>query len=248
MNSRKGPDVRIFPDMMALSHAAADTFRSLANKAVSNRGRFTAALSGGNTPKKLYTLLAEKPYRDQIAWESVYLFWADERCVSQEHDDSNFRLAHELLLSRVALPVENIHRIKGEAGADRAAAAYEQDLKLFFGQDSCPEMDLVILGIGEDGHTASLFPGSSQVKEHERLAVPVFPGILKEDRVTLTLPVLNHAKQVLFLAGGQSKRKILRSILVAGNPDGLPAGLVHPVTGNSTWYLDHDAASDLPQR
>lgn len=248
VNSRLKAEVRIFPDRKALSQAAADMFRSLADKAVSDRGRFTAALSGGDTPKQLYALLAEKPYCDQIAWERVHLFWVDERCVPPEHVDSNFRLAHELLFSRIAIPAKNVHRIRGERGAERAAAAYEQDLKTFFGQDGYPAMDLVILGIGEDGHTASLFPGSPQVSEHDRLAVPVFPGTQKEDRVTLTLSVLNHSKQVLLIASGKTKQSVIRSILSDGNPDGLPAGLVHPATGTCTWFLDQDAASQLTQR
>jgi len=248
VNGGTGSVVRIFPDIHALSHAAADMFRLLSRKAVSDHGRFTAALSGGSTPRELYRLLAVKPYCDQIAWERVHLFWTDERCVPPEHVDSNFRLVHELLLLRVAIPEENVHRIKGERGAERAAADYEQDLRAFFGEDGYPAMDLVILGVGEDGHTASLFPGSLQVGEDDRLAAPVFLGNQKKDRVTLTLPVLNHARQVLFLVSGPSKRRIIRSILQEGNPDRFPAGFVHPVMGSSSWYLDQDAADQLLPR
>jgi 6-phosphogluconolactonase len=135
----------------------------------------------------------------------------------------------------------------GEKGAEQAAADYEQDLKTSFADGEFPTMDFVILGVGEDGHTASLFPGSSQVRENKRLATPVFLGAQKRDRVTLTLPVLNHARQVLFLASGQSKQNIIRSILQQGNPDELPAGLVQPVTGNIAWYLDQDAATSMSQ-
>ena len=245
INGSKGSVVRIFPDIEALSRAAAEEFRALADTAVSERGRFTVALSGGRTPKELYTILGTKPYVNLIDWDSVHVFWADERCVPPEHSESNFRLAQELLISRVPIPGENVHRIRGEAGAENAAAAYEQDLKAYFGEDGYPVMDLVILGVGEDGHTASLFPGSFQVMENNRLAAPVFPGIQKKDRVTLTLPVLNHAQQVLFLVAGSSKQTIIRSILQEGNPDSLPAGLVHPVAGSCTWFLDEDAASSL---
>lgn len=248
MNGSSGPIVRIFPDRHALSQGAADAFRSFANTAVSAGGRFTAALSGGSTPRELYALLAEKPSADQIAWDRVHLFWADERCVPPEHEDSNFKLVHDLLLSRVPVPQENIHRIRGEAGADRAAAAYEQELRAFFSAQGGPAMDLVILGVGEDGHTASLFPGSSQLRERGRLAAPVFLGAQKKDRVTITLPVLNQAKQVLFLAAGQAKAAVVRSILGDGNPSGLPAGLVRPFTGASQWFLDQAAASQLDQR
>ena len=248
MTGGSGPVVRIFPDMQALSRAAADLFLSLSRKAVSARGRFAAALSGGTTPRTLYALLAGKPYCDQVEWERIHLFWADERCVPRGHPDSNFGLVHELLLSRIAIPEENVHRIKGEDGAARAAEVYERDLRTFFGRDGVPAMDLVILGMGEDGHTASLFPGPLQAQEHDRLTLPVFLSTKNKDRVTLTLPVLNQAKDILFLVTGLSKREMIRKILAAGNPDGAPAGLVHPATGDSTWYLDRDAASLLPQR
>jgi len=248
ISGSKGSVIRVFPDVHELSHAAADAFRALADTAVSERGRFAVALSGGSTPKELYTILGNKPYSDQIDWERVHLFWADERCVPPEHDDSNFRFARELLISGVPIPGGNVHRIRGEAGAENAAAAYEQDLKAYFGNGGWPVFDLVILGMGEDGHTASLFPGSFRAVENDRQAAPVFLGTQKKDRVTLTLPVLNHARQVLFLVSGVSKRKIIRSILQDGNPDGLPAGLVQPVKGNCTWFLDENAASLMIQR
>ena len=236
-----GPVVRIYPDIHSLSRAAADTFQLLASNAVSERGRFTAALSGGGTPGELYSLLAEKPYCDQIEWTHAFLFWVDERCVPRAHEDSNYRLVSELLLSHIAIPGGNVHRIKAEYGAERAAEDYERDLRAFFGKNGFPAMDLVILGVGEDGHTASLFPGFPQVGETDRLAVPVFPGKERHDRVTLTLPVIDNAGQVLFLAAGTAKRNVIRSILAEGNPGGLPAGLVRPVMGNSMWYLDQDA-------
>jgi 6-phosphogluconolactonase len=247
INGSKGSVVRIFPEVHALSHAAADVFRTIADEAVQERGRFAVALSGGSTPKELYMILGNKPYADRIDWERIHLFWADERCVPPEHGDSNFRLARELLISRVPIPGENIHRIRGEAGAEKAAAAYEQDLKAYFGNGDWPSFDLAILGTGEDGHTASLFPGFPQVQEQRRLAAPVFAGAEKRDRVTLTLPVLNHARRVLFLVAGPSKSRIVRSILRDGNPDGLPAGLVQPAAGVCTWFLDEDAAASLSQ-
>jgi 6-phosphogluconolactonase len=245
INGPGNRDVRIFPDGQALSHAAADLFRALADTAVTERGRYTVALSGGSTPKELYTILGNKPYADRIDWDRVHLFWADERCVPPDHGDSNYRLAQELLISRVPIPGENVHRIRGEEGAEQAAAAYERDLKSHFGDVEFPAMDLVLLGAGEDGHTASLFPGSLQAMENNRLAAPVFLGTQKRDRVTLTLPVLNHARQVLFLASGQSKQRMIKSILQEGNPDRLPAGLVRPAAGICTWFLDEDAAASL---
>jgi len=240
------PEVRTFPDLKELSNAAAVQFRSLAITAISEGGRFTAALSGGNTPKELYALLAKRPYSDRIAWEHVHLFWADERCVPPGHDESNFRLVQEQLLSGVSIPPKNIHRIKGERGAVQAAKEYEQHLREFFGGNGCPVLDAVILGVGADGHTASLFPGLRHVDECDRLVLPVSPGYQRKDRVTLALPVLNHAKHVLILASGTAKQRVIRSILGDGNPDDLPAGLVRPLSGACTWFLDQDAAAQLP--
>lgn len=246
MSGNTGPAVGIFRDRHALSLGAADAFRSFARTAIPAGGRFAAALSGGRTPRELYALLAENPHADQLAWDRIHLFWADERCVPPDHEDSNFKLVHDHLLSRVPIPRKNIHRIRGEAGAERAAAAYEQELNVFFSAQGRPGMDLVILGVGEDGHTASLFPGSSHLRERSRLAVPVLLGGQKKDRVTLTLPLLNQAKQVLFLAAGQAKAEVVKSILVDGNPSGLPAGLVRPAAGSVRWFLDQEAASLLP--
>jgi 6-phosphogluconolactonase len=189
--------------------------------------------------------LGNTPYAGQIDWDRVHLFWADERCVPPDNGDSNYRLAQELLISRVPIPDENIHRIRGEEGAEQAAAVYERDLKAYFSNGGWPTFDLVILGAGEDGHTASLFPGSFQTMENSRLAAPVFLDAQKKDRVSLTLPVLNHARQVLFLVAGQSKQRIVRSIVQEGNPDRLPAGLVRPSAGICTWFLDEDAAASL---
>lgn len=238
-------DIRIFTDSRALSHAAAGLFRALADTAVAERGRFAAALSGGSAPQGLYTILANEPHAGRIDWDRVHLFWADERCVPADHGDSNYRLVQELLLSRVPIPDENVHRVRGEDGAEQAAAAYERDLKAYFGDEDWPAFDLVILGAGEDGHTASLFPGSFQAREDNRLAAPVYPGAHMRDRVTLTLPVLNHARNVLFLVSGQSKQRMVRSIVQEGNPGSLPAGLVRPSTGVCTWFLDEDAAASL---
>ena len=242
MSASTDREVRIFPDLKELSNAVADTFRSLAGTAVAEGVRFTAALSGGSTPRELYALLAKKPYCDQIAWERVHLFWADERCVPPAHDDSNFKLVQELLLSRVAIPAGNVHRIKGERGAVQAAADYEQELKAYFGNDDLPTFDLVILGVGEDGHTASLFPGGvldapdapCSATRHPATDVP---------RLTLTLPVINHAQQVVFLVTGADKAAALRAVRSPQSGGGrLPAGEVAPSAAPVAWYLNAAAA------
>jgi 6-phosphogluconolactonase len=239
------PQVRVFPDPEALSRAAAEFFTAISNKSIASRGRFVVALSGGSTPRRLYALLGSPPYQNDVDWKQVHIFWADERCVPQYHAESNFKLAVDTLLSRVAIPQENIHRIKGEDGPERAAEEYERDIRSFFGPASLPVFDLIILGAGEDGHTASLFPGSPALRETTRLAAPVHLELPKPGRVTLTLPVLNHAVRTLFLAAGHAKAGVVHAILVNGNPLHYPAGLVQPVRGGVIWFVDKQAAGLL---
>ncbi len=239
------PAIRIFSDSEALSRAAADFLLQTARQAVEARGSAALALSGGSTPERLYALLATAPYRDVIPWGRLHFFWADERCVPPEHRESNFRLAAESFLSSVPVPPGNIHRVRGELGPEQAARQYTDELRTFFGAGTLPVFDLIVLGAGADGHTASLFPRSALLQERIRTAAPVFVTPPNVDRVTLTMPVLTNAAQVLFLATGPSKAAIAREILEAGNPSRLPAGLVQPHRGNVLWMLDRDAASGL---
>jgi 6-phosphogluconolactonase len=241
----QGPAVTIFPDEESLSRAAADLFLVLSREAIASRGRFSAALSGGSTPRHLYELLGEKSYRDAIDWRRVHVFWVDERCVPRDHRESNFRLAFDTFLSIVPLPTENIHRIKGEEGPDRAAREYEDDVRTFFGTSGMPTFDLIILGVGEDGHTASLFPDSSLLNERVRLAMPVRREKLVPDRVTLTLPVMNNAARVLVLATGEKKAEVVREILEGSGNTRRPAGLVRPVHGVLQWLIDKKAGQKL---
>ena len=204
------------------------------------------AISGGSTPRRLYTLLGSEAYRHQVDWQCVHFFWADERCVSKEDEASNFKTAFDTLLSRVALPDKNIHRIKGEETPDKASRVYEEEIKRFFGESEKLGFDLIILGMGEDGHTASLFPGSKSIEETVRLAIPVYMGEPKKDRITLTLPVLNNAAQILFLVAGPSKAAVLSEILGDGvRKRGFPAGLIRPAHGNIIWLIDQEAAGKL---
>ncbi len=238
--------VEVLPDLETLSHRAAAIFISTSRNSIAAKKRFAAAISGGSTPRRLYTLLGSDAYRDQVDWQRVYLFWADERCVPREDEASNFRTAFDTLLSRVALPGKNIHRIKGEETPDKAAMDYEDEIRRFFGESERPGFDLVILGVGEDGHTASLFSGLKSLWETVRLAIPVYLGEPRKNRITLTLPVLNHADQILLLAAGPSKAAVLSEIL--GERKGgklLPAGLIRPIHGNATWLIDHAAAEKL---
>jgi len=237
--------VRVFQDLEALSRAAAELFTTIAKRCVAARGRFTVALSGGATPRRLYTLLGSTPYRENVEWKRAHVFWADERCVPGDHPESNFKLAVDAFLSSVSMPKENIHRIKGEEGPGRAAQDYEQEMRSFFGPALFPVFDLIILGAGEDGHAASLFPGSASLHERTRLALPVYLEPPKLNRVTLTLPVLNHAAEVLFLASGRAKAGVVHAIIKNGNPMRYPAGLVQPVRGSITWFIDRQAAGLL---
>ncbi len=240
--------IRIFADLEALSQAAADYFTSLSRDALSLKDRFAVALSGGYTPRRFFSLLATSPYKERISWASIHIFWADERCVPREHPESNYKLAHEALLSKVSIPKKNIHRIKGEKNPEQAAQEYEDSLRLFFGTQPFPVFDLIILGVGTDGHTASLFPGTVAVHERTRIALPMHAEAPKRDRVTMTLPVLNNALQVLFLASGREKAVVLHEILEDGNPKYYPAGMVQPVHGQLTWLIDRAAASLLTEQ
>lgn len=231
-----------------MSRVAAELFATLSKKRIASRGRFVVALSGGSTPHRLYSLLGSPWYRSNIDWSRVYIFWTDERCVPKEHPESNYRFAHETFLSRVPLPAQHIHRIRGEEEPRKAAQAYEDELRNLFSGPGAIIFDLIILGVGEDGHTASLFPGSPALDERTRPAVPVYLEEPKISRVTLTLPVLNHAAQVLFLASGRAKTDIVQDILEGGDTQYYPAGQVRPSNGVLTWFIDRQAAEKLRDR
>ena len=228
-----------------MSRVAAELFAMLSKKSIASRGRFVVALSGGSTPHRLYSLLGSPWYRNNIDWSRVYIFWTDERCVPKDHPESNYRFAHETFLSRVPLPAQNIYRIRGEDEPSKAAKAYEDELRNFFSGSGAIVFDLIILGVGDDGHTASLFPGSPALDERMRPAVPVYLEEPKINRVTLTLPVLNHASQVLFLASGRIKAGAVHEIVEEGNPKQYPAGLVQPFQSSAVWMIDREASSAL---
>ena len=236
-------DVQIFPDLEAISHEAASLFVSASRDSIATRKKFAVAISGGSTPKRLYTLLSSSPYRDRVDWGKVHFFWADERCVPKEDEASNFKTVFDRLLSKVPIPNENIHRIKGEEEPEKAASDYEADIREFFGASGLPVFDLVLLGMGEDGHTASLFPGSKSLEETARLAVVVHLEKPNWNRITLTLPVLNNAAQILFLVAGSPKATVLSEILSdAEKKREFPAGRIRPVQGKVIWLIDREAA------
>jgi 6-phosphogluconolactonase len=229
-------------DNAELGRQSAERFSQLARESVEVSGRFTVTLSGGSTPKHLYSLLATPAYKERIPWNNVHLFWGDERCVPPNHPESNFGMVQEALLSKIKIPAENIHRMAGEREPQAAASEYEKHLQEFFGLrgGALPRFNLNLLGIGEDGHTASLFPGSGALNETRRLVVAPFIEKLNTYRLTLTLPVLNHGAENWFLITGSSKAAALKEIL-SGSPE-LPAAKVQPVDGRLIWFITQDAA------
>jgi 6-phosphogluconolactonase len=239
------PEIRVLNTPADLFPAAAAEFAALASRAVRSNGRFCAALSGGSTPKSLYTLLAGGSIPN-IPWEKIFFFFGDERCVPPDYPDSNYRMVRDTgLLSKV--PDSNVFRVHAEEkDAEVAARAYEQTLQKFFGLQpgEFPRFDLVLLGLGPDGHTASLFPGSAALNEKSRLVVANWVDKFQAYRITLTLPVINRSANVMFMASGADKSHIVREVLENENAD-LPSQKVHPADGRLLWLLDRAAASGL---
>jgi 6-phosphogluconolactonase len=243
------PEIRVVETVADLARAGAAEFVSHATTAVQERGIFTVALSGGSTPRQLYSLLASEPeWRDSLPWRNMHFFWGDERHVPPDDPASNYRMVNESLLSKVSIPSENVHPIRAEGiDAQDAADKYEQELRQFFQTpaDQLPRFDLVMLGLGADGHTASLFPNTPALHEMERLVFANWVESLSRYRITLTLPVLNHAANVLFLVGGAEKAKILRLVLADDRATTYPAQLIQPTNGSLIWLLDRAASGTL---
>jgi 6-phosphogluconolactonase len=230
-------DIHVFENPRELARAAAEMFAEEAAKNIQEKGSFSVALAGGSTPKALYELLATE-YRDALEWEEIHAFFGDERIVPPDHEDSNYRMAQHALLSQV--PVGSVRRMRGELDPREAAALYEQELRTFFGGP--PRFDLVLLGIGEDGHTASLFPNTPALDVTDRFVVENPVEKLGTVRLTLTLPAINVAKRLVFLVAGEGKAGALEKILEGDtNPHEYPAKLVRQ-EGEATWMVDWAAA------
>jgi 6-phosphogluconolactonase len=239
--------IATYPDSDTLSHHAAQLIVRLAAESIVTHGRFTAALAGGSTPRKLYGLLANEPYRSQIDWALVEVFWGDERCVPVDDAESNFRMAQEAFLSKVPIAENQVHRMHADwPDRDAAAQAYVIEMRRVFGTDGIPSFDLIQLGMGPEGHTASLFPHQAALHEQERLVMPVRTPKPPPDRLTFTPPLLNAARHVLFLVTGSDKADAVHEVIEGEyNPDEYPAQIVHPPHGEVTWMLDTVAASKL---
>ncbi len=234
-------NVKVLQDSFALYGAAAEEFIGCASKSIAGHGRFCVALSGGSTPRGVYSLLAERPAG--LQWNNIFVFFGDERHVPPDHPDSNFRMAQEALLSKVPIPAANVFRIRAELDATQAAQEYEDQLRSFFTlkPGESPRFDLIMLGLGDDGHTASLFPGSAALSETSRLVVANWVEKFQQYRITLTYPVINHAAEVMFLVSGAGKAQILKDVL-SGEGEKYPAQRVRPKNGVLLWLADQDSA------
>lgn len=240
------PNVQIFDDASGVARAAAQRIVALASAAIAERGTFSIALSGGSTPKAIFELLAGDEFRAQIAWQSVHIFFGDERTVPPDHADSNFRMANEALLLHVPLPEANLHRIDGVGDAAANASDYESELRSYFGDTAWPRFDLVLLGMGDDGHTASLFPDSAALKEERLWVAANWVEKFGTWRITLTAPAINAARNVLFLITGAGKAERLHEVLLGERETSrLPSQLIHPNDGALEWYVDLAAAAKL---
>ena len=237
--------IEIFANAQELARGAAEYLVARSGEAVAQKGFFTVALSGGSTPKALFQLLADpdEPFHTQVPWSRAHFFWSDERHVPPDHPDSNYRMAHEAMLSRVPVPESNVHRVHSEnPDANAAAAEYEQTI-LQLTKQTLPQLDLILLGLGPDGHTASIFPGSEVLHETKRLVAAPWVEKFNAYRITMTLPLLNNGAAVLFLVSAAEKAEIVKQVIEG--PKLFPAQHVEPTHGQVIWMLDKDAAKNL---
>jgi 6-phosphogluconolactonase len=240
--------ISVYDDLEALSLAAAGLLIQQARQAVHDRGWFSLVLSGGHTPRRTYELLAQRPYREHMPWPHVHVFWGDERCVPFDDPRSNARMAHQALLDSVPIPPEQVHPIACASAPHGAAEGYESLLRDFFAGQP-PRFDLVLLGLGENGHTASLFPGTRVLQERERWVAEVYVAEQDMYRVTLTAPIINRAAVVAFLVAGAGKAQILKEVLEAPrDPRRRPAELIRPTDGILQWLVDRHASSLLARK
>lgn len=240
----EGPAVlEVYPDTHSLAIAAISLFFSCAREAIERCGRFTVALSGGATPKTMFELLAGQEYQSQLDWRKVEFCWGDERCVPPDHPESNYRLAWDSWLHHLPLTPVQIHRIPGELPPAEAARVYEAELHRLFPGDTLPHFDLIFLGLGTDGHVASLFPGTPALQVQDRWVCENYLAATASWRVTLTLPVLNAATNVVMLVSGKEKASILKRVLAAQGDVTLPASMLHPSSGSLYWLVEQSAMS-----
>jgi 6-phosphogluconolactonase len=236
--------IRVFNNPEALAHGAADFFVGIAKEALAARGEFSVALSGGGTPRRTYELLAQSPCRDEVDWTKTHIFWGDERCVDPDSPRSNARMAREALLNHVPIPTEQVHPMDCGSTPEEGARLYEALLRDFFtGRE--PRFDLILLGLGDNGHTASLFPGDQVLNEVHRWVAPVYVAAQDLHRLTLTAAFINQARDVAFLVAGAKAAVVQQVLQGPRDPLRLPAQLIHPDSGRLHWLLDKSAAGAL---
>lgn len=234
----------VFDSAEEVAHAAAQTFVECAREAIDVNGRFSVALSGGSTPRRVFQLLASNMYRSDVDWSRTHIFFGDERCVPANDPASNYRMAYEELISHLSIPDENVHPIKGEGDPVANARTYEEELRVYFANLDWPRFDLIFLGLGADGHTASIFPHTAAVEENRSWVVANWVEKLGSFRITLTAPAINQAVKIVFLVNGRDKAKALDAILHdPKDPQMYPAQLVQPDHGSVIWLVDKDAAA-----
>jgi 6-phosphogluconolactonase len=242
------PQIIIANDASELARMGADIFIESAKKTVLERGHFIFAISGGQTPRPMHKLLAGEQYYNEMPWDKTDVFWTDERCVPVSHPASNYGLALRDFLEAVPIPSTQVHNMPVNLPAENGALKYEQELIDFFqlNKGEVPAFDLIFLGLGPDGHTASLFPGSDAIEEKHRLILVVNGGYPDVDRLTMTLPVLNNARKIVFLVSGEGKARIVHKLLTKWQ-NKLPAQKIRPVKGDLLWILDRSSASLMPE-
>ena len=234
------PEIKVVRDGDAIAREAADRIVEQSREAIAFQSHFSIALSGGSTPKVLFSLLAGDEYRSRIDWTKVHIYFGDERCVPPDSPDSNYRMARETLLDHAPIPPANVHRIRGEIDPEAAAKEYGQLLEKNFGDGG---LDLTLLGMGPDGHTASLFPGTAALHETEHRCVANWVEKMNTWRITMSAPFLNRSRQVMILVSGASKARRLHEVLEGPrDPDRLPIQMINPESGKLTWIVDVEAA------
>jgi 6-phosphogluconolactonase len=240
------PHLQVFPDNRSFVIGSAEFIMEVAAGAIAERGRFTVALSGGGTPKPIYARLATAEYRNRIPWDKAHIFFGDERCVPPDDSRSNYRMVREAWFDPSCMPAGNIHRIHGEDDPAVEALRYEQEIARVHRQAGIPAFDLILLGMGDDGHTASLFPGAAALRERTRWVVPQYAEVMATWRVTFTAPLINAARHVAFLVEGAGKAQMLWNVMEGPyQPDVWPSQLIQPASGELHWLVDAAAAAKV---
>lgn len=257
MQNKGDYELVVLPSGNEVAQEGARRFADLADAAIAGAGRFTVALSGGSTPRTIHQILAAEPYHDRIDWSKVYIFFGDERCVPPDDAESNYRMAKETLLSQVPIPEDHVYRMRGEEDPQAAAAEYGADLQKFFdlkdgsgpAPENFPRLDLIFLGMGPDGHTASLFPETAALQERSKPVTDNYVPKLNTNRLTLTAPSINRAANVIFLITGDSKVAALKEVLEGEyQPQIYPSQLIKPGNGKLTFLVDEAAAASLTHK